>query len=66
MKLFLSSTYTDLIPERAAAERVIVAMGQQFVGMEHFFAREETVPQTACQHSAADFSSTNFHESTRK
>ncbi|MBI3741687.1 MAG: DUF4062 domain-containing protein [Chloroflexi bacterium] len=42
MKLFLSSTYTDLVDERAAAERVIIAMGQQFVGMEYFFVREET------------------------
>ena len=42
-KLFLSSTYTYLADERAAAERVILAMGQQFVGMEYFFAREETL-----------------------
>ncbi len=42
MKLFLSFICTDLVDERAAAERVIIAMGQHFVGMEYFFAREET------------------------
>ncbi len=40
-KRFISSTYTDLVDERAA-EHGITAMGQQFVGMEYFFAREET------------------------
>ena len=42
MKIFLSSTYRDLIAERQAVEQVIVALGQHFKGMEHFFAREET------------------------
>jgi len=46
MKLFLSFIYTNLVDERAAAERVTLAMGQQFVGMEYSFAREEMLLET--------------------
>ncbi len=46
-RIFLSSTYSDLIEERQAVERVIVALGQHLKGMEHFFAREET-PLDTC------------------
>gem|GEM_PF-1324716 len=45
-QIFLSSTYRDLIAEREAVEQVIVALGQHFKGMEHFFAREETPLET--------------------
>lgn len=46
MKIFLSSTYTDLVPERQAVEKVIVALGQNFVGMEYFFSHEEDPLET--------------------
>jgi len=46
-QIFLSSTYRDLIAERQAVEQVIVALGQHFKGMEHFFAREE-IPLETC------------------
>jgi tetratricopeptide (TPR) repeat protein len=45
-QIFLSSTYRDLVTERQAVEQVIVALGQHFKGMEHFFAREETPLET--------------------
>lgn len=45
-QIFLSSTYRDLVAERQAVEQVIVALGQHFKGMEHFFAREETPLET--------------------
>lgn len=45
-QIFLSSTYRDLAAERQAVEQVIVALGQHFKGMEHFFAREETPLET--------------------
>jgi hypothetical protein len=47
MKIFVSSTYTDLVDYRKAAERAINLLDQQFKGMEYFGARPEE-PKTAC------------------
>jgi len=47
MKIFVSSTYTDLIEYRKAAERAINLLDQQFRGMEYFGARPEE-PKAAC------------------
>jgi tetratricopeptide (TPR) repeat protein len=45
-KIFLSSTQRDLLNERDKVEKTIVSFGQQFIGMEHFFSREETALAT--------------------
>lgn len=45
-KIFLSSTLKDLVDERQAVEQVLVALGEQFMGMEYFFSREETALET--------------------
>ncbi len=47
MKIFVSSTYVDLIEYRRAAERAINLLDQQFKGMEYFGARPEE-PKAAC------------------
>ncbi|MCI0475095.1 MAG: DUF4062 domain-containing protein, partial [Anaerolineales bacterium] len=47
MKIFVSSTYTDIIDYRKAAERAINLLDQQFKGMEYFGARPEE-PKAAC------------------
>jgi tetratricopeptide (TPR) repeat protein len=47
VKIFVSSTYTDLIDHRKAAERAINLLDQQFKGMEYFGARPEE-PKAAC------------------
>ncbi|MGA2139698.1 MAG: DUF4062 domain-containing protein [Verrucomicrobiia bacterium] len=41
MKVFVSSTYIDLIEHRKAVERAINLLGEQFRGMEYFGARSE-------------------------
>lgn len=53
-KIFLSSTYSDLIEERQAFGQVVVALGQHFRGIEHFFAREETPLETCISRAVAD------------
>lgn len=41
--VFVSSTWEDLTPERAAVKEAVLRMRQtQFVGMEHFGSRDET------------------------
>jgi len=41
--VFVSSTWLDLQPERAAAEKAVVKMREtKFLGMEHFGSRDET------------------------
>jgi hypothetical protein len=47
MKIFVSSTYTDLVEYRKAVERAINLLDQQFKGMGYFGARPEE-PKTAC------------------
>lgn len=46
MKIFVSSTYVDLVEYRKAVERAINLLEQQFVGMEYFGALSEE-PKTA-------------------
>ncbi len=41
MKIFVSSTYIDLIEYRKAVERAVNLLDQQFKGMEYFGARDE-------------------------
>ena len=41
MKVFLSSTYIDLIEHRKAAKEALERLGQQVGGMEIFGARDE-------------------------
>ncbi|MBI3914150.1 MAG: DUF4062 domain-containing protein [Chloroflexi bacterium] len=41
MKIFVSSTYIDLIEYRKAVERAVNLLDQQFKGMEYFGARTE-------------------------
>lgn len=47
-KVFLSSTYKDLLQEREIAKNVIARLQQQYVGMEFFPASDET-PIEVCQ-----------------
>jgi len=46
IKVFVSSTYRDLKPERQAVERAIHRLQAQFKGMEYFGSREETPKET--------------------
>ncbi|TAK55332.1 MAG: DUF4062 domain-containing protein, partial [Bacteroidetes bacterium] len=41
MKIFVSSTYIDLVEYRRAVEKAINLLGQQFKGMEYFGSRSE-------------------------
>ena len=36
VKVFLSSTFNDLIEERGAVEAIIHRMAEQYIGMEHW------------------------------
>ncbi len=47
LKIFLSSTYSDLRPERELAQDVIIRLKQQFIGMEFFPASDQT-PLEVC------------------
>lgn len=47
MKVFISSTYRDLIDHRAAAVDAVQRLGLHAVGMEHFGARPDE-PKRAC------------------
>ena len=44
--VFISSTYEDMIPYRAEAERVLSRLEQIVKGMEFFGARPETPLET--------------------
>lgn len=46
-RIFVSSTYIDLVEYRKAAEQAINDLGQKFEGMEYLSARDEE-PTTAC------------------
>jgi len=45
-KVFVSSTWVDLQPEREAVERALNRMEVRFVGMEYFGSRPDTPKQT--------------------
>ena len=45
MKVFVSSTWHDLQPERQAVERAIHRLQDRFVGMEYFGTSEETTSE---------------------
>jgi ribokinase len=47
VRIFVSSTYSDLIPYRDAIDRLVRRYGEVFVGMEYFGARSET-PLEVC------------------
>jgi len=53
MKVFLSSTYQDLIAYRDAAERAIERLGQQGVRMEAFGARPLEATEACFEEIAA-------------
>lgn len=40
-RIFVSSTYVDLIPYRKAAEQAINELDQKFIGMEYLGARDK-------------------------
>jgi sugar/nucleoside kinase (ribokinase family)/nucleoside 2-deoxyribosyltransferase len=48
-RIFLSSTYSDLAPYRAAVENMVQQYGELFVGMEHFGARSQTPLETCLE-----------------
>lgn len=48
-RIFLSSTYTDLVPYRSAVENLIRKFGELFVGMEHFGARSQPTIETCLE-----------------
>jgi formylglycine-generating enzyme required for sulfatase activity len=53
LRVFVSSTSEDLKPYRAAARDVILDMGWQFVGMEHFGADPDPIV-VACRRRVAE------------
>jgi ribokinase len=48
-RIFLSSTYSDLVPYRTAVENLVRKFGELFIGMEHFGARSQPSLETCLQ-----------------